>query len=163
MIAFLTNGKCLLPNLKARMPDHRAALVLIAADDEAVREALQFALRLEGFGVHTYPSAEGLLGDAALEQAACVILDDRKLHLDGFDVMARLRERALQAPVILLAGHATSRLRSRAAAAGFQAVLEKPLLNNILLDTLCSIMGPSAGAVDGTREWLDQAPRHQAP
>jgi two-component system, LuxR family, response regulator FixJ len=123
------------------MPVHRPSLVLIAADDQAVREALQFALRLEGFAVRTHAGADELLGDAALGRAACVVLDDRKPHLDGFDVMARLRERALQAPVILLTGYATTRLRSRAAA-GFRAVLEKPLLNNILLDTLRSIVEP---------------------
>jgi two-component system response regulator FixJ len=133
------------------MPTQRPSLVLIAADDQAVRDALQFALRLEGFGVRTYPAADGLLTDAGLARAACVILDDRKPHLDGFDVMARLRERELNAPVILLASYATARLRTRAATAGFRAVLEKPLLNNILLDTLRAILDPAAGDAETAR------------
>lgn len=128
---------------KAWMTAHRSSLVLIVADDQAVRDALQFALRLEGFGVRTHPDGDGLLADTALGRAACVILDDRKPHLDGFEVMGRLRDRALKAPAILLAGHATTRLRNRAATAGFRAVLEKPLLNNILLDTLRAILEPN--------------------
>jgi two-component system, LuxR family, response regulator FixJ len=140
------------------MPTHRPSLVLIAADDQAVRDALQFALRLEGFGVRTYPDSEGLLADAGLTRAACVILDDRKPHLDGFEVMARLRERELNAPVILLASYATARLRTRAATAGFRAVLEKPLLNNILLDTLRAILSPAAGDAESTRGSVSKRP-----
>jgi FixJ family two-component response regulator len=78
-------------------------------------------------------------------------LDDRKPHLDGFEVMARLRDRELNAPVILLASYATARLRTRAAHAGFRAVLEKPLLNNILLDTLRTILDPAGGGSEPAR------------
>jgi two-component system, LuxR family, response regulator FixJ len=123
------------------MPNYRSSLVLIAADDQAVRDALQFALRLEGFGVHTYSEPAALLADGDLARAACVILDDRKPHLDGFAVLPRLRAQDLKAPVILLTGHATPSLRVRAGSAGFRAVLEKPLLNNILLETLRTILG----------------------
>ena len=123
----------------------RPLLVLIAADDEAVRDSLQFALRLEGFGVRTHSAAEELLTDAGLGRAACVILDDRKPHLDGFEVLARLRERAIKVPAILLAGYVPARLRVRAAAAGFHAVLEKPLLNNVLLDALRAVVEPRSG------------------
>ena len=123
------------------MPDHRSSLVLIAADDQAVRDALAFALRLEGFGIRTQSDEAGLLADNGLGQAACVILDDRKPHLDGFGVMRRLQARDLDVPVILLTSYVTGRIQARAAAAGFRAVLEKPLLNNILLDTLRTILG----------------------
>jgi two-component system, LuxR family, response regulator FixJ len=130
------------------MTANRPSLVLIVADDQAVRDALQFALRLEGFGVRTHADADGLLADPALSRAACVILDDRKPHLDGFEAMVRLREQAVKVPAILLAGHATTRLRNRAATAGFRAVLEKPLLNNILLDTLRTMMTPGGDGME---------------
>jgi two-component system response regulator FixJ len=123
------------------MPNYRPSLVLIVADDQAVRDALQFSLRLEGFGVRTHSETAALLADGDLARAACVILDDRKPHLDVFAVLPRLRAHNLKAPVILLTGHATPSLRARARSAGFQAVLEKPLLNNILLDTLRTILG----------------------
>jgi two-component system, LuxR family, response regulator FixJ len=127
------------------MRNHPSSLVLIAADDQAVRDALQFALRLEGFGVRTHPEAAGLLADAGLARAGCVIIDDRKPYLDGFALLPRLREHDLKAPVILLTGYATAALRARAAIAGFPAILEKPLLNNILLDTLRTILADEDG------------------
>jgi two-component system response regulator FixJ len=129
------------------MAPPRPALILIAADDHAVRDALQFALRLEGFGVRTHSTADALLGDAALGHATCVILDDRKPDLDGFDVIARLHQRDPTLAVILLASYVPARVRDRGMQAGFRAVLEKPLLNNILLDTLRMIAGPVCGEV----------------
>ena len=122
------------------MVNNRSALVLIVADDQAVRDALQFALRLEGFAVRTHPDEAGLLADPKLPSASCVILDDRKPHLDGFAAFAHLQARDVAAPVILLTSYATGRLRERADSAGFRAVLEKPLLNNILLDTLQTVL-----------------------
>jgi two-component system response regulator FixJ len=133
------------------MPAPQPFLVLIAADDRAVRDSLQFALRLEGFGVRTHSAAEGLLADGGLAWAACVILDDRKPHLDGFAIMAGLRERAMTVPVILLASYVPARLRARAVAAGFHAVLEKPLLNNVLVDTLRAVTGPGTSEMEGGR------------
>jgi FixJ family two-component response regulator len=127
------------------MHSHRSSLVLIAADDQAVRDALQFALGLEGFAVRTHSEAAGLLADVGLARAACVILDDRRPHLDGFASLHRLQAQGLKAPVILLTSYATPPLRARAASAGFRAVLEKPLLNNILLDTLRTILGDEDG------------------
>lgn len=140
------------------MPPFRPLLVLIAANDQAVRDSLQFALRLEGFGVRTHSAAEELLMDPGLARAACVILDDHKPYLDGFEVLTRLRARAIEVPVILLAGYVPVRLRARAAAAGFHAVLEKPLLNNVLLDTLQTIAGPGRSDRDDAGGWRRQVP-----
>jgi two-component system, LuxR family, response regulator FixJ len=130
---------------QAWMPIHPSSLVLIAADDGAVRDALAFALRLEGFAVRTHPDEAELLGDSYLPGAACIILDDRRAYLDGFAAMARLRARDCGVRVILLTSHATAGLRSRAVSAGFRAVLEKPLLNNILVDTLRTVLGDEPG------------------
>lgn len=117
-----------------------STLVIIAADDQAVRDSLQFSLRLEGYWVRTHPEEAALLNDPNLSKATCVILDDRKPHLDGFDLLARLRARGLIMPVVLLSNNATQSMRLRAANVGFQAVLEKPLLNNILAETLRTVV-----------------------
>jgi two-component system, LuxR family, response regulator FixJ len=125
------------------MPNSRPPLVMIAVDDQAVCDALQFALQLEGLSVHTHPGGSGLLADRDLSLAACVILDDRKPHLDGFELLQRLRASNIRIPVILLTSHATSSLQKRAAGAGIQMVLEKPLLNNVLADSIRTVLGSS--------------------
>jgi two-component system C4-dicarboxylate transport response regulator DctD len=116
-------------------------LVLIAADDQAVCEALQFALRLEGLSVHTHRDAVALMQDDALANASCLIVDDRKPRLDGIDLAIRLHAQSFRIPVILLTSNPTRRLRARAADARIQVVLEKPILDNVLLESIRSLLG----------------------
>jgi two-component system response regulator FixJ len=122
------------------MLNRQPPLILIAADDQAVCEALQFALRLEGLSVHTHRDATALLRDPDLSLAACVIIDDRRPHLDGFELLNQLRNREMRMPAILLTNHATGRLSKHAANAGIRVVLEKPLLDNVLVDSIQTIL-----------------------
>jgi two-component system, LuxR family, response regulator FixJ len=118
-------------------PEH---LVLIADDDPGVRDALQFALNLEGLEVHAHRGGAELLADADLSRAKCVVLDDGMPHMDGFELLRRLRARDIRLPAILLTDHATAVLRARAGAAGVRLVLEKPLLDNVLVDSIRTIL-----------------------
>ena len=128
------------------MSNRRPPLILITADDQAVCEALQFALRLEGLSVHTHCEAAALLTDPELPAATCVIVDDHKPYLDGFELLQQLRIREKEVPVILLTNHATGRIRARAARAGVQTVLEKPLLDNVLIDSIQTILASASAA-----------------
>jgi two-component system response regulator FixJ len=119
----------------------RRDLILIADDDHAVRDALQFALRLEGFWVHAHSGGAGLLADPDLRCAGCVILDDRMRQMDGFALLKKLKALDPGLPVIMLTSHATLRVRARAVAAGVRKVLEKPLLNNDLVEHIRTILG----------------------
>ncbi|HBK06156.1 MAG TPA: response regulator [Acetobacteraceae bacterium] len=115
-------------------------LIIIVDDDQAVRDSLQFALRLEGLCVHVHGGAAALLADPALSRAGCVILDHRMPQLDGFALFNTVQERNPHLPAILLTSHATPRVRARANAAGVRTVLEKPLLENVLIDNIRSIL-----------------------
>ena len=115
-------------------------LVLVANDDEAMRDALQFALQLENFEVRVHGSGADLLVDRELRRACCLILKDRMPGIDALQVMFCLRERQLFPPAILLTANATPGLRRQAAAAGIGRVLEKPILDNALLESVLTIM-----------------------
>jgi two-component system, LuxR family, response regulator FixJ len=119
----------------------RRQLVLIADDDQAVRDALQFALRLEGLCVHVHSGGAALLADPDLSRAGCVVLGDRMRLMDGFTVMGTLKDRDIGVPAIMLTSHATARVRARADAAGVRQVLEKPLLDNALMEGILAILG----------------------
>jgi two-component system, LuxR family, response regulator FixJ len=122
------------------MADQRK-LVIIVDDDQAVRDALQFALRLEGLCVHVHDAAAALLADPDLSRAECVVLDHRMPRLDGFAMLRRVQERAPGVPAIMLTSRATSQDRARARAAGVRMVLEKPLLENVLMDNIRTVLG----------------------
>lgn len=119
-------------------------LVIIVDDDQAVREALQFALRLEGLCVHVHSGGASLLADPDLNRARCVILDHRMPRMDGYALLKNLRMQNPDLPAIMLTSGATSRERARANAAGVHTVLEKPLLENVLMDRIREILGANA-------------------
>jgi two-component system response regulator FixJ len=116
-------------------------LVIIVDDDQAVREALQFALRLEGLRVHVHSGGAALLADPDLNGAGCVILDHRMPQMDGFALLNALRAHNPDLPTILLTSRVTPQVRARAQAAGVRSVLEKPLLGNVLVDRIRAVLG----------------------
>jgi len=118
----------------------RQKLVLIVDDDQAVRDALQFALRLEGLCVHIHSGGAALLADPDLGRARCVILGDRMKQMDGFTLLTNLKDRNIALPAIMLTSHATPDMRARADAHGVRMVLEKPLLDNALVENIQSIL-----------------------
>lgn len=122
----------------------RQFLVLVANDDDAMRDALKFALQLENFEVHVHRSGMDLLADPELGRAGCLILKENMPDVDGLELMHDLRAHQIYLPAILLTANATPRLRQRAAAAGFRLVLEKPILDNALLEGVLSILSPQA-------------------
>ena len=60
--------------------------------------------------------------------------------MDGFALLSRLQAGNVNLPAIMLTSHATPRVRACAAAAGVSKVLEKPLLDNTLMDSIRSIL-----------------------
>jgi two-component system response regulator FixJ len=61
--------------------------------------------------------------------------------MDGFEILDNLRMRGIAIPAILLTSHATTVLRARATAAGVRLVLEKPILDNAVVDGVFSLLG----------------------
>ena len=119
-------------------------LVIIVDDDQAVREALQFALRTEGLCVHIHSGGASLLADPDLNRASCVILDHRMPQMDGYALLKDLRMQNPDLPAIMLTSGVAPRERARATAAGVHTVLEKPLLENVLMDNIRAILGANA-------------------
>lgn len=111
----------------------RKRKVIIVDDDKAVRASLNFSLRLEGLDVQTCPDGESLLAHPDLEKADCLVVDVRMPGLDGFALREKLLDRGIRAPMILITAPVTNDLRRKSEAAGFLAVLEKPLLDDVLL------------------------------
>ena len=106
--------------------------VLVVDDDRAVRESLKFALELEGLRVATCEGAAELLRHPDLACCNCLVLDQKMPVMDGLTLMGELAARGVAIPTILITSSVNEGLRSRASKAGVFAVLEKPLLDNIL-------------------------------
>lgn len=121
-------------------------MIFILDDDEAVRDSLQVLLECEGLAARAFASGREFL-DAVRPQAGdCVLLDLHLPGLGGLDVLEGLRRRGEDVPVIVLTGHPSPAARSRAAAAGALAFVEKPYRADALLDLIHQALRPPPDA-----------------
>ena len=113
---------------------------MVINDDAALRDALRFALRLEGADVCLHEDGAGALADPRLKDAACLVLRNHLPGIEGLEVLRRVRKMGLSVPVILLASASTAALRARAATAGVWLVLEKPIMDGALVNAVSGLL-----------------------
>lgn len=118
--------------------------ITIIDDDEAVSHSLQALLEAAGHAVEVYATGEDFLKAAG--PSGCLILDLHLPGLDGIEVMERLREAGTTTPVILVSARFDPATRARAARAGALALLEKPLREPALLDSIERALGAAVPA-----------------
>jgi FixJ family two-component response regulator len=114
---------------------HTRPTILIVNDDPALCNSLKFSLGIEGYSVRGYGSGPELLADAALPETGCLVIDYKLPGLDGLELLAKLRQRNIMMPAILLATDPSGELRVHAARAGMP-LIEKPLLTGALLQCI---------------------------
>ena len=115
-------------------------VVGIVDDDPAVRNSLKFSLEIDGFAVGVYANADELLLESDLERYRCLVIDQHLPGLSGLDLVAKLRERRIPVPVILITTQPSRSLVVRADQAGVP-IVEKPLLGNTLIDKIYELIG----------------------
>jgi DNA-binding response OmpR family regulator len=100
--------------------------VLVVDDDPSIREALDRALRLEGFGVSTRPDGEGAL--AAVDEAVpdVMVLDVMMPGISGVEVVRRLRGGGHALPICVLSARDELADRVAGLRAGADDYLVKP-------------------------------------
>jgi two-component system response regulator FixJ len=119
---------------------NECAVVCVVDDDAAVRSALKFALELEGLKVRIYDGPQALLADRELPCRGCLVIDYRMPDMDGLELIDVLRAHDLRYPVIMITGRANKELRRRAEKSGVYRLLEKPLSDSVLLDSIRSAL-----------------------
>jgi two-component system nitrogen regulation response regulator NtrX len=101
--------------------------ILIVDDEAGVRAALSGVLRDEGYSVDAVDSGEACL-DRVVRTAYDVILLDIWLPgMDGLSTLARLRERHVDVPIVMISGHGNIESAVRAIKMGAFDFVEKPL------------------------------------
>jgi two-component system nitrogen regulation response regulator NtrX len=101
--------------------------ILIVDDEPGVRTALSGVLRDEGYSVEAVPSGEACLERVARGGVDLVVLDVWLPGMDGLATLARLRERQVDAQVVLISGHGNIESAVRAIKMGAFDFVEKPL------------------------------------
>jgi two-component system, OmpR family, response regulator PrrA len=101
-------------------------LVLVADDDEAIRIALERALRLEGFAVQVAADGRAALELVEERRPEVIVLDVVMPHLSGVRVVSRLRERGIDTPVCILSARDETEDRVAGLEAGADDYVVKP-------------------------------------
>lgn len=105
----------------------------IVDDDEAVRDSLQILMEARGYAVTSHAGGREFLAAFGAEPGACLVLDINMPVMSGLEVLAVVRQRWPQVPVILVTGRSENLARSEALAQGASALLEKPFRDDVLI------------------------------
>jgi CheY-like chemotaxis protein len=115
--------------------------ILVVEDDSAVRRSLQLLLRSKGYDVRAYGSASIALDDPNVHATHCLVADLMMPGVDGVALLGALRANAWDGPAVLLSGFLDDEAREMARAAGFAAVLDKPMPEARLTEILAGLLG----------------------
>lgn len=111
--------------------------VYVVDDDASFRTAIERRLKLAGYEVVAYSSAQGLLDNLpAADEPGCILLDVQIPGLSGPELQARLVERGSMLPIVFLTGHADTATTVRAIKAGAEDFLTKPVSSEQLIDAI---------------------------
>ncbi len=101
--------------------------VLLIEDDHDILEMYRIKLELDGYRVSVAENGETGLSEAARLQPDIIFLDVKLPGMDGFEVLAALRERPETAdtPVIFLSNYGESELVDRGMGLGANEFLIK--------------------------------------
>lgn len=110
--------------------------VFLVDDDEAVRNGLSFLLRAAGHDVDAFPSAAAFLAGYDPARRGCLVLDVRMPHMTGLELQHELNRRGWQLPAIFITGHGTVPIAIAAMKAGAFDFIEKPLQQELLLESV---------------------------
>jgi two-component system response regulator MprA len=123
--------------------------ILVVDDEPAVREAVDRALRLEGY--ETELAADGAQALDALSDRApdALVLDVLMPHVDGIEVCRRLRAAGDRTPVLVLTARDAVPDRVRGLDAGADDYLVKPFALEELLARLRALLRRGPGGERG--------------
>src|SRR5215475_5466398 len=130
--------------------------VHVVDDDASFRIAIERRLKLAGYRVATYPSAQQLLDCRPDEsEPGCILLDVQIPGLSGPELQGRLNELGSTLPIVFLTGHADTQTTVRTIKAGAEDFLTKPVRSDQLLGAIERAMARHATA-RGERRRLEE-------
>ena len=111
-------------------------LIHLIDDDAAVRDSLALLIGTVGLRVQAWAEPEAFMRQFDRESIGAILLDIRMPGISGLTVLEQLIAQGVDQPVIMLTGHGTVDLCRRAFKAGAAEFLEKPVDDELLIETL---------------------------
>jgi two-component system response regulator MprA len=129
--------------------------VLVVDDEPAVRQALDRALRFEGYKTEMVEDGHGALAAHAENPADAIVLDVAMPRMDGLEVCRRLRAAGDATPVLMLTARAAVSERVAGLDAGADDYLVKPFALEELLARIRALLRRSNPSDDEVLRFSD--------
>ena len=113
--------------------------IAIVDDDTAVLESLRFLFEVIGHPVQAFASAAEFL-QSELRHFAALIVDHYMPQMTGLELAERLRADGIAIPILLVTGSPSPTIVARAAKLGINRVLEKPPIEEEVLDFISTFL-----------------------
>ncbi len=113
-----------------------APQVYLIDDDASVRKSVSRLLRIAGYQVEVYSSADEFLETGRMAEHGCIVLDLRMPGLSGEDFQDRLRTMKEALPLIIITGHGDAEIKTSMMEKGAVAFLTKPFDDRELLHAI---------------------------
>lgn len=111
-------------------------VVHVVDDDGAIRDALVLLLEAAGHTARAHADAMTFLRMLDPVEPCCVVADVRMPGLSGLELLRHLRQRRVDAPVIIITGHADVAMAVEALKSGAADFIEKPFDEDVLLSAV---------------------------
>ena len=110
--------------------------VFVVEDDEANRQLMKDLFESVDLKVELFPSGDAFLAAMPVRGPGCILLDVRMPGISGLDLQSRLSQYKLDLPIIIVTAHGDTQMAVRAMKEGAFDFVEKPINNQVLLDTV---------------------------
>lgn len=124
--------------------------ILVVDDDPSILQLLDTALTQAGHRVTGLPDGDAVIDTVANRDIDGIVLDIMLPHVDGLEVLARLRESdaGREVPVLLLTGRDDTATRKAGLAAGASFYVTKPFDIDLLIGTIEMMLATGPTSVD---------------
>ncbi len=111
--------------------------LLLADDQQSIRDSLGRLLRKQGYEVSTAETGAEAVSRSIEERFDLVLLDLSMPGMNGWEALRRIAEARPELPIVIITAH--SHQRAWVEPSGAWALLEKPLDVSLLLNTIRSL------------------------
>ena len=117
--------------------------IYVVEDEKTNRELMVDLFSSVDLNVKTYASGDEFLAAWPVSPPGCILLDVRMPGISGLDLQAKLADDQNSLPIIIVTAHGDTQMAVRAMKSGAFDFVEKPINNQLLLETVYKALAES--------------------